>query len=601
VNLLAPAALALGALAIPLIVLYMLRSRRQRVEVSSVLLWERADQSVTSAVPWRRLELSPLLLLQLLVLALLVLALARPFFSQESLLGPHTVLVVDSSGSMAAAERFERAIERAKRISVDTSDTNLVSVVEAGPRAAVVATFLRTPEAVQNALGSIEVTGGTADLDGAVRLARSLATPDRPTNLVILSDGSSSPLVTEPVVGADHIRFSDTADNLSISGFSIEPSAEGVVRLFVNLTNHTGVPADVELRLLVNGLPSGTIELSVQPLSDAARTVPVDAGPGDLVVVERIGQPDGLDLDDSASLVVVGGADRAVGVTGSGSPFLDVLVDIAPGFVPADPDTADVLIVDGGPLPEFDRPTWLIRPETPPPGVEFTEIATSLAATFQAPGEPILDAVDLSGMVVAEAQVAETFSWLPIVRAGEVPLVLLGEVNGHRVAYFTFDITRSNLPVQVGFPIMGARILQWLGGASAGSSTSATAGTPIAISPPAGATTEVRRDGVVVAQLDDPVISFDDTGTPGVYTIEYITEDERLPGPVAVRSFDRQESVAGSRDIAVVESEDGDASDGSLIREWAPPVIAATIALLLFEWWFAHRHRRIQPALEVVS
>ena len=74
-NLLAPAALALGALAIPLIVLYMLRSRRQRLEVSSVLLWERADESVTSAVPWRRLEPSPLLLLQLVVLALLVFAL----------------------------------------------------------------------------------------------------------------------------------------------------------------------------------------------------------------------------------------------------------------------------------------------------------------------------------------------------------------------------------------------------------------------------------------------------------------------------------------------------------------------------------------------
>jgi hypothetical protein len=233
--------------------------------------------------------------------------------------------------------------------------------------------------------------------------------------------------------------------------------------------------------------------------------------------------------------------------------------------------------------------------------VEFTEIATSLAATFQAPGEPILDAVDLSGLVVAEAQVAETFSWLPIVRAGDVPLVLLGEVNGHRVAYFTFDITRSNLPVQVGFPIMGARILEWLGGASAGSTGTATAGTPIAISPPAAATTEVRRDGVLVAELEGPVLSFDDTGAPGVYAIEYITEDARLPGPVAVRSFDRGESTAGSRDIAVVPSEGGADRGGSIIREWAPSVVAATIALLLFEWWFAHRHRRHPRAAEALS
>ncbi len=594
-SLLAPAALALGALAIPLIVLYMLRSRRQRIEVSSVLLWKRADESVTSAVPWRRLELSPLLLLQLIVLALLVFALARPFFSQRSLLGPHTVLVIDSSGSMAAAGRFEKAIERAVQISADVSDANLVSVVEAGPSATVVASFLRTEEAVGRALASMEVTGGSADLDGAIRLGRSLATPDRPTNLVLLTDGSASPLATEPVVGADHIRFSDTADNLSVSGFSIEPSAEGVVRAFVNVTNHTGLPADVEVGLLVNGLPSGTIELTVPPLSDAARTVPIDAGPGDLVEVERLGGPDGLEMDDRASLVVVGGSERRVGIVGQGSPFLDVLVDIAPGFVSGDPVEADVLVVDGGPLPEIDRPTWLIRPETPPSGVEFDEIATGLAATFQSPGEPILDAVDLSGLVVAEAQVAETFSWLPIVRAGDVPLVLLGEVNGHRVAYFTFDITRSNLPVQVGFPIMGTRILEWLGGASAGATDSAPAGTPIAISPPAGATTEVTRGDVVVAELQDPALSFDDTGTPGVYRVTYLTEDGRLAGPVAVRSFDRQESVAGSRDIAVVAGESATAGEGSIVREWAPSVVAATIALVLFEWWFAHRRRRARP------
>ncbi len=599
-NLLAPAALALGAFAVPLIVLYMLRSRRQRVEVSSVLLWERADQSVTSAVPWQRLEITPLLLLQLLILALLVFALARPFFSQESLLGPHTVLVLDTSGSMAAAGRFDLAADRAVSLASDTSDANLVSVVSAGPTARVVASFLRTPDAVRDAIASLAVTGGPADLDGAVRLGRSLATPDRPTNLVILSDGSSSPLATEPVVDADHIRFSDTADNISISGFSVEPSAEGVVRVFVNVTNHTGVPADVQLRYLVNGLPSGSIELEVGALSDAARTVPIDAGAGDLVVVERVGESDGLAMDDTASLVVAGGADRGVAITGDGSPFLEVLVEIAPGFVTSTPEAADVLIVDGGPMPEIDRPTWLIRPETPPPGIEFSEIATNLGATFQAPGEPILDSVDLSGLVVAEAQVAETFSWLPIVRSGDVPLVLLGEVDGHRVVYFTFDVARSNLPVQIGFPIMGTRVLEWLGGASAGSTETAVAGTPIQVSPPAGANTVIRRDGEIVAELGDPVLAFDDTGAPGVYSVEYVTDTGAIAGPTAVRSFDRNESIAGSRDISVVSPRPATASTGSIVREWAPSVIAVVIAVMLFEWWYAHRRSGVR-SIEVAS
>jgi hypothetical protein len=63
---------------------------------------------------------------------------------------------------------------------------------------------------------------------------------------------------------------------------------------------------------------------------------------------------------------------------------------------------------------------------------------------------------------------------------------------------------------------------------------------------------------------------------------------------VAVRSFDRQESVAGSRDIAVLAADSATAGEGSIIREWAPSVVAATIAIVLFEWWFAHRRRRIR-------
>ena len=591
-NLLAPAALGFAAFAIPLIVLYMLRSRRQRVDVPSVLLWQRTEQSVTSAVPWKRLELSPLLLLQLLVLGLLVFALSRPFFNQESLLGPHTVLVVDSSGSMAAAGRFDAAIARAARLSADVSDSNLVSVVDAGPRAAIVASFLRTPESVAAALEEIELTGGPSDLDGAIRLGRSLATPDRPTNLVLLSDGAGVALATEPVIGAEHIRFGDTADNVSISGFSIDPSSGGVVRAFVNVTNHTGIDTTVTVRLEVNGLPSGSFDLDVSALSDAAKTVPVDAGPGDVVEVRRMGDPDGLAMDDIASLVVTGGTQRIVNVSGKGSPFLDVLVDITPGFEMGPANKADVMIVDGGALPEIDRPTWLIRPETAPPGVEFEELATNVRASFQAPGEPILDAVDLSSLAVAEAQVATTFSWLPIVRGGDVPLILLGEVNGHRVAYFTFDITRSNLPVQVGFPIMGARILEWLGGGSAGSTEVAVAGTPIQLSPPPGAVTEVRRDGELIAEIVNPVLAFDDTGLPGVYTVVFVTEEGVAAGPTAVRSFDRAESVAGSRDIEAVAPTSSTGEGGSLIREWAPSVVAAAVALMLFEWWFAHRHRR---------
>src|SRR5690606_38629235 len=110
----------------------------------------------------------------------------------------------------------------------------------------------------------------------------------------------------------------------------------------------------------------------------------------------------------------------------------------------------------------------------------------NLAVTFSRPGDPVLAGVDLSDAVIAEAQRIETLTWLPLVSSGDTPLILLGEVNGHRVVYTTFDLTHSNLVVQVAFPILGANLLQWLGGGEAVSVSTEPAGTPIGLLTPVG-------------------------------------------------------------------------------------------------------------------
>ena len=75
---LSPGALLLGALALPLVLLYFLRVRRQPHRVSSVMLWTPALRDQRASALFQRLHVDPLLLLQVLALLLLVLALARP-------------------------------------------------------------------------------------------------------------------------------------------------------------------------------------------------------------------------------------------------------------------------------------------------------------------------------------------------------------------------------------------------------------------------------------------------------------------------------------------------------------------------------------------
>src|SRR5437762_10055563 len=115
-GLLIPAALALLALAIPIIVFYMLRLRREEFPVSSALLWRRALQDRTANAPWQRLRRNLLLLLQLLLLLLLVVGLARPFLFTNAVATGNLAIILDGSASMQTVdEEGKSRFEQAKR------------------------------------------------------------------------------------------------------------------------------------------------------------------------------------------------------------------------------------------------------------------------------------------------------------------------------------------------------------------------------------------------------------------------------------------------------------------------------------------------------
>ena len=607
-NFLAPAALALAALAVPLIALYMLRTRRHRHVVSSVMLWERAGVAVTSAVPWQRLKITPLLIAQLIALALFVLLLARPLLREASLLGPHTVFVIDTSGSMAMGDRLEDAKERALGLLADASSTNVVSIVEAGPQPVVLTALARDPAELRDTLAGLAPNGGMEDLPGALAVARSLATPDRPTRILLFSDGGIPELSTleEPVIGADHLLFAGSADNLAVTAFSGEAADDGRVRLFVEVSNFGETDRDVTLRISAGSQPAITVPLSIVAGGRARDGMRIDAEPGLEVraaLLDKSGAAleDGLPLDNVAYLVIGTGPARAVATIGDGSIFTEALIASANGFVPAAGQAPDVIVIDGEPAIDLPAPAWLIRPSVPPAGVTITGTIQNTAASFQRPGEPLLDDVDLSSLAIGEADIVDAPGWLPLVKAGEVPLILLGDIDGKRAVYFTFDLTQSNLPIQVAFPVLGTRILQLLGGAEEASLTPEPAGTPIALAPPTDWETRVvLPSGATITPSADAAL-FEDTGDPGVYRVTYHAADGAVrPGPTAVRQFVAAESAGTSRVIETEPLALAAAESTAVVKEWAPLLIAVLLFLLIVEWWIGHgaprpRFRRVRP------
>src|SRR6058998_475562 len=108
------------ALFAPVILLYLLKQRRRRVEVSTLMFWDRIlrdEQTVTSLTRLKKL-LS--LLMQLLFLALITLAASRPSLSGKMTGARRIVLFLDNSASMLVQEgsqtRFDLARDKAHRV-----------------------------------------------------------------------------------------------------------------------------------------------------------------------------------------------------------------------------------------------------------------------------------------------------------------------------------------------------------------------------------------------------------------------------------------------------------------------------------------------------
>ncbi len=587
-NLLAPLGLAAAGLSIPLLVLYMLRSRRATVEVPSVMLWGDEDEFVSAALPWQRLTVTAALLLQLLALLLFALALARPFDRVRTVLGPHTVWVVDTSGSMAIEGRWDKTTEIIFDTLNDVSEEQLVSVVEAGVVPRVVVAFTDDPETVRSAIAGLKPTGGEADLTGAITLARGLSTPDRASTILLVSDGDDEAALPGPMGSVRHILVSAVGDNIAITALNTDVPGEGLSRVFVEVTSFSARDEDVRLEIRVDGLPISSEDLALDPAGRITRIVPVDAGPGQTIEATLVGADDALPADDSSVIVLGEAATVTSAIVGESSPFLETLLQALPDVVPATTDPADVLVIDGASAETIDRPTWVIGPTEPPPGVTVVGRVEEPVITMQRPSEPLLEGVDLSELAIAEAAIVEAPEWYPIVAAGDIPLILVGEVDGQRVVYFTFDIVRSNLPVQVAFPILGSRIMDYLAGSRLSTAGTAPAGTPLTLIPPTGSIPVVTTPDGDRIEMSPERRSFAATGDPGLYTVTYEVDGTSVGGYVAARQFQPSESAGlffqhtGSFD-AIGDTQ----QDGFLTKERAALVVAVLLAVMLAEWWVA--------------
>lgn len=487
--------LLLGALvlAIPVLLAFLFRRRKEVVRVPSTLLWRKV---AVARAPNRRIR-SIVRLLALLAcvgaVAALALAAARPVGASS---GETVALVIDTSASMGDGSDgggLERAKDWATDFLSSRGANDRVVLVTAGAEPQNVAGPTNDAAILADALDEIEAERDSADLGAALELAVELVRPHPSARVVLLTDGGSSrgaPLVSDDKVAVQSVVFApESRDNAGITGLAayLLPDATAFDEREVWVEVATASRVARRLRVI---LSVGEIEL-------ARETIAVDAGGHAQLrrrlrfegeVVARVEPADGLadasSLDDEA-LLRVGRAEpgRVVIIVDparddSASFFVEraaraagaaELVSLAPAEAASvRPDDLVILLGDAGIRP--NAPTLLL--DTPPQGATGAEL-TADAMNLRSIDErsSLLAGVALDGITIERATAldAETIHRLDahaLVDLDGGTVVADGGAGRSRWIFVGIDPTGSDLVLRVAFPVLVSNALVALSGAN---------------------------------------------------------------------------------------------------------------------------------------
>jgi len=612
-----------------IVALWMLRLKRQDVTVSSLYLWSTLLQETQANAPFQKLRRNLLLFLQLLTAFLLVGAFARPFVYGQGRAGHTIVLILDTSASMNATDVRGGRLAAAKVAADDFIDRQMhggdvATVLAASSKAdSLESGFTGDKNRLKAAIDGAAGTDTIADLPGAMTLAQSLVGARDGAQIRVFSDGAYSAaderkLAALPLGGTD-VKLvpvgTATPDNLAITRLDGRQDPQtGSYEVFASVQDLGSRPhgSGGTISLLKDGklIDARALNLSGGVQAETFNS-PLLKGGG--VVTARLDDvKDDLAVDNQASLVLAPPRQRKVLLVSPGNLFLERGLNLDPDVTLEECSLEEFatvgrsgagygMVVFDGALPVAPLPLGnylvvdAVNAQMPLLGSGSVD---DPAFIDQSRTHPVMRFADLEGLHLRKALRTQTQPWgQALAEADSGPLIVVGEHNGLRVVSVAFDLSDSDWPLRVSFPIFLTNSVRWLtaaGGLGASQVETPTGGVAALTLPPGPASVSITRpDGSTTAVAAPPIggsVLIDDTRQAGVYHAKSNGADY----PFAVNLDSRDESaLAVQNPPALSHAGAPVAAHVPLSRRskddlW-PTLAALALGFLLLEWFVFHR------------
>ena len=474
-NWLAPAAFGWFALLGILIVIYLLRPRRQRVIVPSLMLWLEDDRGIAGSKLWRWLRRHILLILQAFALAALILSLARPERLKLTRIAPDLVVIVDGSGRFTAptetGDRFDGARIAVREHLEGIDGTAAVSIILAANPPRIVAVRETDAGAVRKAVRELEPGYGQADIETALEIAQSILRDGPGGSIAIVSDGHFRIDNVELLANAGLIEVQSGPAELRIDRVAARREPSGVMQALVGVISTLSEPREVNVELSVGGAEFATQKINV-PSNGWAGAVFSDVGATSTADISAtlVDEPPGSSgADANAQRLPPITELRAAVVSNDPSSYTRAL-DVLPNVIvqAVDPPSYD-------PKARFDLYIFdRFVPETLPgasmiffsPPIEnrvfetSTEISSSLP--IKARDSRLLQFVDLSFLEPGESNSISIPEWSQADLILDVGAAIFhGIFEGRRTVVASFDPVDAGMTDTAAFPIFMINAVAW--------------------------------------------------------------------------------------------------------------------------------------------
>lgn len=469
-------------IAVPIIMLYILRTRLKRQPVSTLLFWDQLFDQKRQRSWLQRLRHWLSLLLQLAFVFLVIGALTDPLWTGQKNETRQVVIIVDNSASMAAVgddgkTRWEAARQKALGIVAGLRGGDEVAVVTAGSSVRVPVGMTDFAPAARDAIHALQLTDGpsraVAAIDAAKRLTRS---PER-RRIVLISDGCFAGADTlGEQSDVDLVVVGEAANNAAITALSVRRSLVDPIGYAALMEAEYFGDEAIDVRVTIDLADQlvDVIPVTLEPGKPWVKTISGASADGGVLRVKldvRDSQ-DGLAIDNEAIAVLPMRPRIPVTlVTEQPSLYLESvlaaipLVDLtvattvpaqapAGGFlmlhrvVPEKLPSGAVFVID----PRSDSDAWQRGRQ-----IDQAIIASQDAAS------PLMPHVRLTNvMLPAASELDMVDDATPLlVEAGGATLMASLVRGDDRLVVLAADLDSSDLPLRIAFPVLMTNAVNW--------------------------------------------------------------------------------------------------------------------------------------------